>query len=61
MIWKDEFFNGVWNVAKFANDELELLKSYDKILDMYEGCRSFLDFYERTKSIMEPAHGNSIF
>ncbi|MCD6223245.1 MAG: hypothetical protein J7K12_06165 [Thermoplasmata archaeon] len=61
MIWKDEFFNGIWNVAKFANDELELLKSRDKILEIYMECHSFLDFYERTKSIMEPAHGNSIF
>ncbi len=61
MIWKSRFVDGIWNVAKFANDEKELLKAYDEITKIYDGCISYEDFYERTKEIMQPAHGNSLF
>lgn len=61
MIWESRFVNGIWNVAKFANDEKELFKAYDGIIKIYEGCNSYNDFYERTKEIMQPAHANSIF
>ena len=63
MKWHEKFIHGIWNVAKFANEDVELKRNYERLIKLYERCKTYEDFFYRTKefSISAKYSGDALF